>query len=136
MANAENIKAHQFKSGEARASESGRRGGLASGEAKRRKQSLKALVQALLDAPPPKWARKIGGVECDTYGAAIAAAIFQKAAQGETPAFRAICETLGEISDGASVEVHSPIMLGTIPAPLVEKAKHEHEARQLENMKP
>lgn len=136
MANADNITRHQFKSGEPRTAESGRAGGLASGEAKRRRQSMRELARALLNAPAPKWARKIGGIDCDTYGAAIAAAIFQKAAQGETPAYRAICETLGEIADGGRVEVNSPIVLGMIPADKVEKAKREHEARQLENMKP
>lgn len=132
MANPGNIRAHRFKKGEARTVESGRAGGLASGEAKRRKQTMLELAQALLAAPAPKWARKIGGVDCDTYGAAVTAATFQQAAQGNTAAYRAICETLGEVANGASVEVTSPILLGTFPVEQVERAKREHEARQLE----
>ena len=134
MANAENLTPHRFTAGDGRAVESGRRGGLASAEAKRERRTLREVAEAFRDLPPPKWARTVAGMDCDTYGAAAVAGMFAEAARGNPTAYRAIVETLGEI-DTAPRIVSSPLILGMIPADKVEaanaaKRKREEEAEK------
>lgn len=133
MANADNITRHQFKSGEPRTAESGRRGGLASAEAKRERRTLREVAETLRDLPPPKWARKIGGIDCDTYGAAAVAGMFAEAAKGNPTAYRAIIETLGEMDTAPKVDISSPLILGTIPADMVEAANAAKRRREEED---
>ena len=133
MANAENLKPHRFKAGEGRAAESGRRGGLASAEAKRERRTLREVAEAFRDLPPPKWARTVAGVACDTYGAAAVAGMFAEAAKGNPTAYRAIIETLGEIDTAPRVDVSSPLILGMIPADKVEAANAAKRRREEED---
>ena len=111
----------------------GRAGGIKSGEARREKRTMRQWAELMRDLPPPKWAAKTSGVECETYGAATVAAMYAEAAKGGVQAFRALVETMGETDTAPKVSICSPFVLGTIPADMVTKAKAEHEARQLEN---
>lgn len=131
--NGDTLAPHRFKKGESRTRESGRNGGIKSGEARREKRTLRQIAVALRDLPAPKAARDVGGVKCDTYGEAVVAAMFAGAAGGDTHAYRALLETLGEAALQALPEIVAPVILGTIPQAEVDKAMAEHNARQEES---
>lgn len=131
MANPQNLEAHQFKQGEARAAEAGRLGGIASGAAKRERRTLREIAEAMRDITPPEQARQIGGVNCFTYGEAAVAAMYAEAAAGNVKAFRALVETLGEIQTAPQMDIVAPLILGTIPQADVDAAKAA-KARRME----
>lgn len=103
----EERKAWQFQTGE-KAVESGRKAGIASGEAKRAKKSMKELAKQLMDAPVGKDlgnTLELYGVskEDKTYRAAIMARLIQKALLGgDTTAVRMLGELTGELGTGAA----------------------------------
>lgn len=103
----EERKAGQFQTGE-KAVESGRKAGIASGEAKRAKKSMKELAKQLMDAPVGKDlgnTLELYGVskEDKTYRAAIMARLIQKALLGgDTTAVRMLGELTGELGTGAA----------------------------------
>lgn len=87
-----NAEATQFKSG-VNAVENGRKGGRASGEARRSKKDLREALQALLDAPivDKKTGMKMTGTE------AVAAKLFQRFLKdGDLKAFELIRDTAGQ----------------------------------------
>ena len=85
MANEQNLKPARTKS-EAR--ERGRKGGIASGESRREKATLRECLELLL-------AQEMGDRKCS--GAEIlAAALFKMAAKGSERAFELIRDTVGE----------------------------------------
>ena len=107
MANEQNLvngKATQFKSGE-QAVENGRKGGKASGEAKRRKKEMKERLEILLSMPIKdgkgaaiekiKSFAEIKGKNI-TVEDAILIAIAQKALKGDIQAGTFIRDTVGE----------------------------------------
>lgn len=98
MANEENLKkgeATQFKSGEI-AAEMGRKGGIASGESKRQKRTLKEIAQMLADEkiqmPQPD-----GTTKELTYDVALIQTMYRNAiTKGDTQAAKFLANLLGE----------------------------------------
>jgi hypothetical protein len=83
-------KATQFKSGE-KAAEAGRKGGIASGKAKREKKLLKDCFDELLSRD---WENKNG--QKSTGAEAITLTMFKKALAGDPKAFEIVRDTAGQ----------------------------------------
>ena len=83
-------KATQFKSGE-KAVEAGRKGGIASGKAKREKKLLKDCFDELLSR---EWENKNG--QKSTGAEAISLTMFKKALAGDPKAFEIVRDTAGQ----------------------------------------
>lgn len=94
MANPENLKAHEFTSEQSRekAAENGRKGGIASGKAKRRRKAFAEAFNTLLEQEfTDRSGRQLQGVE------ALAAKTFQEAMDGDMRAVQFIRDTVGEM---------------------------------------
>lgn len=108
MANEQNLKPVRSKE---EATERGRKGGIASGKARKEKADIRKAVLALLegDITDKKTGNVISGAE------AIAVAQMQKALKGDTEAFKVIRDTAGQkpvdkieiapIDDGVIAEI-------------------------------
>lgn len=85
------------------------RGGKKSGETRRRKKALKALMNDLLssDIVNDEIYNSAVDMGCNnpTYGAAVVAAMVRQAALGDTKAFNAIVDLIGEGSSGERVKL-------------------------------
>lgn len=87
---------------EEEAREKGRRGGIASGEARRRKKTIKETLDILLECKPTDKdlaLMRAQGVDVDndaTYRQAIAFSIVNRAMKGNARAFELIRDTVGE----------------------------------------
>lgn len=84
-------------------------GGIKSGEIRRRKKALKSLMNDLLssDIVNDEIYNSAVDMGCDnpTYGAAVVAAMVRQAALGDTKAFNAIVDLIGEGSSGERVKL-------------------------------
>ena len=84
-------------------------GGIKSGETRRRKKALKALMNDLLssDLVNDEIYNSAVDMGCSnpTYGAAVVAAMVRQAALGDTKAFNAIVDLIGEGSSGERVKL-------------------------------
>lgn len=84
-------------------------GGKKSGETRRRKKALKSLMNDLLSGDIVNdeiYNRTIDmGCNDPTYGAAVVAAMVRQAALGDTKAFNAIVDLIGEGSSGERVKL-------------------------------
>lgn len=91
MANEQNL-IPTTKRSEKEARENSRKGGIASGEARRKKRDLKLAMQALLEADvkDKKTGEVMSGAE------AIAVAQYKKALRGDAKAFELIRDTSGQ----------------------------------------
>lgn len=91
------------------ARENGRKGGIKSGETRRRKKALKSLMNDLLssDIVNDDIYNSAIDMGCDnpTYGAAVVAAMVRQAALGDTKAFNAIVDLIGEGNSGERVKL-------------------------------
>lgn len=85
------------------------RGGKKSGETRRRKKALKSLMNDLLssDIVNDDIYNSAIDMGCDnpTYGAAVVAAMVRQAALGDTKAFNAIVDLIGEGNSGERVKL-------------------------------
>lgn len=86
------------------------RGGRKSGETRRRKKALKSLMNDLLSSDIVNDDIYNSTVDMDfgadpTYGAAVVAAMVRQAALGDTKAFNAIVDLIGEGSSGERVKL-------------------------------
>ena len=88
--NLKNTEATQFQSG-SEAVEAGQRGGIASGEARRRKRDIRLALEALLEKDITD---KKGNVMTTTE--AIALKQIEKALKGDTRAFEVVRDTVGQ----------------------------------------
>lgn len=101
MANNENLKKGEltrFRSGE-EAARNGRKGGRASGRARRKKADFRKTLNALLTAEidNPEWTPLLESLGLDsTLEAAVNAAIIREALAGDVKAYIAIRDTLGQ----------------------------------------
>lgn len=86
MANEQNLKPIQSES---QAREMGRKGGIASGQARREKATMKAILEKILDEPS-----KSGR----TYREMATLGLLKGAISGNANNYRLILETLGELS--------------------------------------
>lgn len=91
MANEQNLKPLNKRS-KKKARELGAKGGIASGEARRKKRDLKLAMQALLEAEvtDKKTGETMSGAE------AIAMAQYKKALKGDAKAFELVRDTSGQ----------------------------------------
>jgi hypothetical protein len=92
------------------ARENGRKGGIKSGETRRRKKALKSLMNDLLSSDIVNddiynSTVDMGFGTDPTYGAAVVAAMVRQAALGDTKAFNAIVDLIGEGSSGERVKL-------------------------------
>lgn len=106
LANEENLKKgapYRFRTGEQQV-ETARRGGIASGEARRRKKTMKETAKMLLDMEIPDAAKelkaklKMMGIseEDFTYQSAVMVGILNQAMKGNTKAAAFLRDTVGE----------------------------------------
>ena len=106
LANEENLKKgapFRFRTGEQQV-ETARRGGIASGEARRRKKTMKETAKKLLDMEIPDAAKelkaklKVMGIseEDFTYQSAVMVGILNQAMKGNTKAAAFLRDTVGE----------------------------------------
>ena len=87
MANEQNLRPSEYKLSK----EEAKKGGIASGEARRRKRDLRRALEALLEKDfKDNTGKSISGAE------AIALKQFQKALDGDTRAFETIRDTAGQ----------------------------------------
>lgn len=94
MANPENLKGHEFTSDQSReeAAKNGRKGGIKSGEARRRRKAFAEAFNVLLERKYSDHnGNEIQGVD------AIAAKTFQSAMNGDLKAMQIIRDTVGEM---------------------------------------
>lgn len=94
MANPENLRGHEFTSDQNReeAAKNGRKGGKASGEARRRRKAFAEAFDALLQREfTDRSGNQLQGVE------AMAAKVFQKAMDGDIKAVQFVRDTVGEM---------------------------------------
>ena len=87
MANEENLRPSEYKLSQ----EEAKKGGIASGEARRRKRDIRLALEALLE-------KDVKGKNGATMSGAEAIAIkqFEKALKGDTKAFEVIRDTAGQ----------------------------------------
>ena len=89
--------------------ESARKAGKASAESRRRKKALKSLMNDLLssDIVNDDIYNSTVDMGCNdpTYGAAVVAAMVRQAALGDTKAFNAIVDLIGEGTSGERVKL-------------------------------
>lgn len=93
MPNEQNLEkgiATQFKSGE-EAAENGRKGGIASGEAKRKKRDIRRALEALLEKD--YFVEEYGTL---SGAEAIAVRQMERALDGDTKAFEVVRDTVGQ----------------------------------------
>lgn len=106
MPNEENLKngePFRFRSGE-EAAKAGQKGGIASGEARRRKKAMRDTAKMLLDMQVPKAAKELkqklammGISEEDfTYQTAVMVGVINQAMKGNTKAATFLRDTVGE----------------------------------------
>ena len=93
MANEQNLVPFTSDQNREEAAKNGRKGGVASGEARRARKTLRADLEELLSMPAKD---KNGKETGHNVQAAIAAALIKKAANGDTKAFEIIRDTIGE----------------------------------------
>lgn len=115
--NLKNTEATQFKSG-CEAVENGQKGGIASGEARRRKRDIRKALEILLEKDyTDKHGNTMSGAE------AIALKQLEKALKGDTKAFEVVRDTVGQkpvekVAFGATDEAKSEL------AELLEQRKN------------
>ena len=93
MANEQNLVPFTSDQSREEAMKNGKKGGIASGEARRARKTLRADLEELLSMPAKD---KFGKETGHNVQAAIAAALIKKAANGDTKAFEIIRDTIGE----------------------------------------
>lgn len=94
MANEQNLKAHAFTSDQSRekAAENGRKGGIASGKAKRRRKAFAEAFEVLLERTfTDHNGNEMQGVD------ALAAKVFRQAMDGDMRAIQFLRDTVGEM---------------------------------------
>ena len=134
------------KRSESEAREMGARGGVASGKSRRFRKTLRESLKNALGCEIPKdspiYLRTLSqmrafGLEGEpTVQDIPVLGMIMKAAKNPL-AFAIVRDTIGEqpVQQFEDLTPESPIVLGLVPADKVEKAKAEHEARQLESDK-
>lgn len=101
MANEENLKPFDSNQNREEAKKNGRKGGIASGEARRRKRSMREALEAFIETPLPddlkaKFSKTGMDTENADYQAAVMAAQVLQAIKGNTRAAVWLSEILGE----------------------------------------
>ena len=111
MPNPENVKPYEFTSEQSReeAAKNGRKGGIASGEARRKKKTLRETAETMLACElPPDVKRKLksNGLEAEDYKDAVIAAAIQSIIRGNSNMFGQFVKLMGEGSETINLEVN------------------------------
>ena len=96
-----NSEATQFKSGD-RAVECGRKGGIASGESKRKKATMLSVLEKTLDQTNAK--------NNLTYRELVTLGLIKGAMKGNSQNYKAIIEMLGEVPKEQFGDIKEPIL--------------------------
>lgn len=111
MANNENLRPFTSEQSHEEAVENGRKGGIASGEAKRAKKSLREAMQILMDADlTGKDGKTMTGTE------AMAAKAFQAALKGDWKAWELVRDTAGQ-------KPVDKVMIADVEASVIEEVE-------------
>ena len=140
MSDIDRVKQYQFKSGE-EAAKAGRRGGIASGRAKKARKTFRESLKILLSGQIEKGSKlyldtkkqmKSLGISGEPTGQdLIDLGVFRKAMKGDTFAASFIRDTIGEkpVEAYEDVTPRNPIVLGVIPQEKVDEAKASKQKR-------
>ena len=140
MGDIERVKQYQFKSGE-EAANAGRRGGIASGKAKKVRKTFRESLKILLSGHIEKGSKlyldtkkqmKSLGISGEPTGQdLIDLGVFRKAMKGDTFAASFIRDTIGEkpVESYEDLTPLNPIVLGVISQDKVEEAKLAKQRR-------
>jgi hypothetical protein len=100
LANIENLKPFTSEQSREKAKENGRKGGIASGEAKRQKNTIKSILKQWADSPITvsklKKEAKAYGIETDEGRSLITLALIKGAMKGNAKYMERLLDTLGE----------------------------------------
>ena len=108
MANAENLKLNSERTPKER-QELARKAGIASGEARRKKKTLRETAEIMLACElPPDVKRKLksNGLEAEDYKDAVIAAAIQSIIRGNSNMFGQFVKLMGEGSETINLEVN------------------------------
>ena len=110
MPNPENVKPYEFTSEQSReeAAKNGRKGGIASGEARRKKKTLRETAEIMLACELPEDVKrklKSNGLEADDYRDAVIAAAIQSIIRGNSNMFGQLLRLMGEGSETINLDV-------------------------------
>ena len=110
MPNPENVKPYEFTSEQSseEAAKNGRKGGIASGEARRKKKTLRETAEIMLACElPPDVKRKLksNGLEADDYKDAVIAAAIQSIIRGNSNMFGQFVKLMGEGVENISLNI-------------------------------
>lgn len=94
MANEQNLVPFTSEQSREEAAKNGRKGGIASGEARRARKTLRAELETLLTMPTVD--KETGEKKESTVQSAITAALVKQALKGNTKAYEIIRDTIGE----------------------------------------
>lgn len=94
MANEQNLVPFTSEQSREEAAKNGRKGGIASGEARRARKTLRAELEALLSMPTVD--KETGEKKDTTIQSSITAALVKQALRGNIRAFEIIRDTIGE----------------------------------------
>lgn len=119
MAGTDNLKPQSTRTKEEQ-KEIARQGGLASGEARRRRKSMREWAETF-GAMPVKVKGPDGSLtDSDTLGA-IMAAQMAKASKGDTKAAKFVAELLGEMEKTINVKTPAPLVISDAEAKALDK---------------
>lgn len=111
MPNEKNIIPHQFKPGDTSGkAANGRKGGIASGKAKRKRRELREIFEAIRKTPvevamPDKTLKEVD------FDEAAVLAMYRKAMTGDVGAMKLIATMLGEYEQKVKVEGTTPVLV-------------------------
>ena len=111
MANEQNLIPHQFKPGDTSdKAANGRKGGIASGQSKRRKRELREIFETIRKTPvdvkmPDKSTKSV------CFDEAAVLAMYKKAMNGDVNAMKLIATMLGEYEQKVKVEGKNPVLV-------------------------
>ena len=128
MANEKNIIPHQFKPGDTSdKAANGRKGGIASGKAKRKRRELREIFEAIRKTPV-QVAMPDGTIKEVDFDEAAVLAMYRKAMTGNVEAMKLIATMLGEYEQKVKVEGANPVLVteGELAA-LKKWAKNDDE---------
>lgn len=119
MAGTDNLKPQSTRTKDEQ-KEIARQGGLASGEARRRRKSMREWAETF-GAMPVKVKGPDGSLtDSDTLGA-IMAAQMAKASKGDTKAAKFVAELLGEMEKTINVKTPAPLVISDAEAKALDK---------------
>lgn len=121
MANVENLKPFTSDQDREKAKINGKKGGIASGEAKRLKKTMREVLQAMLEDIPidEENKNKLTNQQLATLG------LIKGARQGNASNYKTILEALGELVDGEASTTTPTLKVEIVDNSNLEKTLYE-----------